>query len=335
MIIDLPRFIETERPTWTELEEMLSRLEEDPTYRMDLTAAMRFHYLFQKTSSDLGKIATFASEPALRSYLESLVGRAYSEIHETRESRKRFAPVRLFLETFPRVFRKHVGAFWLAAAITLAGSIFGAFAVTFDEDAKRAIVPAQFGHVMEDPAQRVADEESAGSEDRLGGAKASFSSFLMTNNIRVSILCMALGMTWGIGSVILLFYNGVMVGLVAADYILAGQTVFLLGWLLPHGVIEIPAILIGGQAGFVLARALIGRGDQTPPGERLRAVGRDVCVLVYGLAVMLVWAGLIEAFFSQYHYPVIPYAAKIAFGVIELILLIALLSRRGPKEDVE
>ena len=44
---------------------------------------------------------------------------------------------------------------------------------------------------------------------------------------------------------------------------------------------------------------------------------------------MLVWAGLIEAFLSQYHEPVIPYFAKIAFGCIELAMLVLFLSRSG------
>ena len=45
---------------------------------------------------------------------------------------------------------------------------------------------------------------------------------------------------------------------------------------------------------------------------------------------MLIWAGLIEAFFSQWHEPVMPYALKIAFGLVELTLLILFLSKRPP-----
>ena len=44
---------------------------------------------------------------------------------------------------------------------------------------------------------------------------------------------------------------------------------------------------------------------------------------------MLIWAGIIEAFFSQYHEPVIPYAVKIGFGTLELILLVLFLARSG------
>jgi uncharacterized membrane protein SpoIIM required for sporulation len=94
-------------------------------------------------------------------------------------------------------------------------------------------------------------------------------------------------------------------------------------------VIEIPAILIGGQAGLVLARALIGRGERNTITVRLRLVSRDLANLIGGVALMLIWAGFVEAFLSQYHAPVVPYWAKIAFGSFELLLLILFLSRSG------
>jgi len=45
-------------------------------------------------------------------------------------------------------------------------------------------------------------------------------------------------------------------------------------------------------------------------------------------------AGFVESFLSQYHEPVVPYLAKIAFGLLELILLIVYLSQAG-KEKAE
>ena len=326
MIIDIPRFVEAERPTWTELEAVLTRLGGEPDAALSLEEARRFHFLYQKVSADLGRVSTFASEPALRQYLESLVGRAYAEIHETRERGVRWRPLRWLCDEFPAAFRRHFWAFTLAVLATLVGMVFGGFAVALDPDAKAAIMPAQFSKHLGDPAERVAQEEAA-KDDRLAGQHSSFAGQLMTNNIGVSIKAMALGMTWGLGTLILLFYNGVILGLVGVDYVQAGQTVFLFGWLLPHGSFEIPAILIGGQAGFVLGRALIGRGDRAPMAWRLRAVGRDVATLIGGVAVMLVWAGIVESFLSQHHQPAVPYWVKIAFGTAELVLLAWFLSR--------
>jgi hypothetical protein len=105
VIIDLPRFIAAERPSWTALEKMLDRMETSPTHRMTLGQARQFHLLYQKVSADLARIATFAAEPELRRYLESLTARAYAEVHETRERGRRFAFVLWFTEDFPIVFR--------------------------------------------------------------------------------------------------------------------------------------------------------------------------------------------------------------------------------------
>ena len=94
-------------------------------------------------------------------------------------------------------------------------------------------------------------------------------------------------------------------------------------------MVEIPAILVAGQAGLLLAGALIGWGKRIPLRSRLRSISPDVMNLTFGFAAMLVWAGIVEAFLSQYHEPVIPYSAKIAFGAFELVLLTFYLTRSG------
>lgn len=332
MIIDLAKFTGGEQPYWSELERFLARVEADTRRALTLDEARRFHYLYERTCAGLAKINTFSSEPETRRYLESLVARAYGEIHETRERRHRLKFWSWFFQTLPQTFRRHARAFWLSSAITMVGILFGGFAMAFDPGAKAVILPEMFAGHNNDPADRVAREER-GEVGPSAGHMSSFSAQLMVNNISVSIKAMALGMTYGIGTILILFYNGIIVGLIAVDYIMAGQTIFLLGWLLPHGVIEIPAVLIGGQAGLMLAGALIGWGRRETLRTRLRAIAPDVTTLIGGVGVMLVWAGLVEAFFSQYHAPVLPYSVKIAFGCTELLLLVVFLQRcgRAPK----
>jgi uncharacterized membrane protein SpoIIM required for sporulation len=328
VIIDLARFASAERPYWEELDRVLQALESDPERRMPLADVRRLHYLYERCSADLARLDTFSAEPQLRAFLESLVSRAYSEIHETR------APFRIrwkeWILAFPRAFRRHLHAFALSLGITLLGIAFGIFAIRSDPGSKAVLMP--FPHLMMSPSERVHMEESA-LRDRYSGIKGTFSASLMQNNIQVAIKAMAFGITWGVGTIILLFYNGVMLGAVIADYVMGGQTAFLAGWLLPHGSIEIPAILLGGQAGFILAGALIGWGKRTTRAERFRAVGPDLLAIVAGAAGLLVWAGLIEAFVSQYHQPVLPYSLKIAFGLCEMIALTAFLALAGRKAE--
>ena len=330
MIVDLQRFIATGRPFWTELERMLDRLEAEPDLRMTLPQLQLFHQLYERTAADLAKITTLSSEPETRRYLENLVARSYGEIHETRAQQRRIFPLQWFFQTLPRTFRRHVRAFYLSVAITLAGCAFGGLATTFDPDSRHVTMP--FGHDQLRPRERVEQEESR-TENRLAGHRSSFSAYLMTHNIKVSVFTLALGMTWGVGTIFMLFYNGVILGAISVDYIADGQLKFLLGWLMPHGVVEIPAILIAGQAGLMLARALIGRGSRASLRTRLREISGDVVTLIFGVGVLLVWAGFVEAFLSQYHEPVIPYSAKIAFGSVELVLLFMFLARSGTRPD--
>ncbi len=330
MIINLERFIQEEQPYWDELEQLLERMQEDAAYTLDLEGVRRFHFLYHRASASLARLTGFSADQELKIYLESLVGKAFARIHESRQKQSRPNPVKWFFNRFPQAFRRHILAFWISFLIMALGNTFGMIAIFTDQDAKGALMP--FSHLMQDPSERVAKEE-AESGEHLEGHKSSFAGFLMANNIKVSILAMGLGMTWGIGTIIVLFANGVYLGATCMDYILAGQGTFLTGWLLPHGSIEIPAILLAGQAGLVLAGALIGWGRSVSLKMRLRTVMPDLVTLIGGISVMLVWAGFIEAFLSQYHEPVIAYEVKITFGAIQLIALTVFLSRAGAKKN--
>lgn len=320
MIVDLAKFAEMESGHWRRLEEILARRQQDPWAPLSLEEARELDYLYRRTAADLARVATFSAEPELRRRLEQLVARAYAEVHGVRGGGVvRLRPWHWLSVVLPQTFRRHLRAAGLAVLVTMVGAIFGGIAVAVDPDAKQAIMP--MAHLLNDPRDRVADEEAA-MEDRMEGHKAGFAGHLMTHNTQVTMLALALGMTWGLGTIVVLFYNGVMLGAVVVDYVMAGETTFLFGWLLPHGIIEIPAILVGAQAGLLLARAVVGRDDGRSLGMRLRAVVDDVATLAAGAALMLVWAGIVESYLSQYHEPAIPYWLKIAFGVVEGALLV-------------
>ncbi len=331
VILDLDQFIRREQPFWQELERSLNRLAEGEKMS-EVVAVRRFYYLYERASSDLAKVQTFAAEPELRRYLEHLVGQAYARLHQRREDRVRLRPLTWLASTFPATFRRHLAAFWLALGFSLLGAATGVFVLAKDPDNKWMLVPPQFGHLNQTPSQRVLDEELNAAERHreIGAAAPVFSSQLMTHNIKVALTTFAVGILWGVFSAVLLFYNGVILGFVGYDYIADGQGTFLAAWLLPHGVPELTAIFIGGQAGLVLARAVIGWGTGLRLRQRLRLVRDDLATLIGGLGVMLVWAGVIEAFLSQYHGPAL-YSWKIGFGVLELTLLVAFLTFCGRK----
>lgn len=331
MIADLKGFIEREEPYWQELERELVRLREGKSNLSDLKYARHVLSLFQRASSDLSRIQGFSAEPELKSYLERLVGEGYAEIHSVTRDRRQFRFWQWLKEGFPEAFRRQIWGWHISVALTLAGAFIGTILLAFDLEHREALFP--FAHLVDmSPSERVAMEEKPDMADRLDGAKATFSAQLMQNNISVSFRALAFGITWGLGTVLILFYNGVILGAVAFDYIMDGQIVFLFAWLLPHGSVEIPAILIAGQGGLVLGKALIGWGTSDSLKTRFRKTAPDLASLAGGITLLLIWAGIIEAFFSQYHAPVLPYSVKILFGSLQLAALIWYLLYCGRKK---
>lgn len=335
MILDVQKFISARRSEWDEFEAMVNHLENGSRREsLEIEEIQRFHYLYERVAVDLSKLSAYAVEPQTRTYLESLIARGFGEMHGTSRKLPLTKAVHKLCILFPQTFRRHFRLFLFVLALFGGGGVFGALALTLDESAKPVLMP--FGHLLGDPSERVAKEEArAASGDPMEGAKSTFSAELMTHNTKVAIFTLALGMTFGIGTGIILFYNGAILGAVVMDYILAGESVFLTAWLLPHGSVEIPAILLAGQGGLLLGRTLLFAEGRKSLGERLREVRLDLVILIGGIGVLLIWAGVIESFMSQYHEPIISYSAKITFGFLQLCTLVAYLTFVGQKKKLD
>ena len=123
------------------------------------------------------------------------------------------------------------------------------------------------------------------------------SSQIMTNNMSVALMTFAAGVTAGAGTLYLLLFNGLMLGVIGMACALSGMSLPLWSFVAPHGVLELPAIVIAGGAGLRLAQGLLFPGLHHRRGSIARA-GADGVKLVLGCMPILVIAGLIEAFVS-------------------------------------
>jgi uncharacterized membrane protein SpoIIM required for sporulation len=331
MILDLERFQAQARPRWRELEALLAALEGRPDRMMKPEEAEQLQELYAQTGADLNRVIHGSLAHELRQYLERLVARAYAELYFAPPVRSEIWQPRRWLRiftAFPEAFRRHFRYFAFAVLITLLGCAFGGLAVRYDPASVDILLPADY---LRNPGQRVHDEEEGQGQHRHSAqTEAAFSAQLIRHNIEVALLAAALGVTFGIGTALLLFENGVLLGAVAIHYTRQGFGLFMTAWLLPHGVFEIPSILIAGQAGFYLAHLLLRRRED----RNVRQSMREWLVLVAGLAMMLVWAGIMEAFFSQHHAPVLPYGFKVTVAAAELLLLTIYLMTTGRRQVV-
>ncbi len=281
--MDLSTFLNQRRPDWRRLEEVLERVEGSGLAVLDDEQAVEFGRLYRRAASDLNQAQTFVSGAATVQYLNDLVARCYLVIYSTTRIDVR-AVVRHLVFGFPAAFRRYLGYFLFATALMAAGTVFGFLASYFDPDVARAyllpnmptIQPGQEGPLMST------------------GELAQFSTFLFTNNVGVTLTAFALGITLGLGTAWLMFYNGVLMGALAAIFCEAGQLTAFATGILPHGVVEIPAALLGGAAGFVLASGII-RARPWPRLDELARTGKEALLLVSGCVPLLTAAAALEA----------------------------------------
>ncbi len=89
------------------------------------------------------------------------------------------------------------------------------------------------------------------------GMKLQESSRTMTNNLTVTFLTFAAGITAGLGTVWLIFFNGLLMGVIATACQQAHMSCDLWSFVCPHGSLELPAIFIAGAAGLRLASGML------------------------------------------------------------------------------
>lgn len=147
-------------------------------------------------------------------------------------------------------------------------------------------------------------------------------SGIITNNVRVAVACFAGGVFVGVGSLILLAYNGLAIGAFAGHFANVGLLDYLLTFILGHGALELFAIWVAGAAGFLLGRSIVAPGTLSR-SDALVVSGRVAVRMVGATAVLLVIAGLIEGFISAGGYSV---GVRLAASAVSLALLAGYLA---------
>lgn len=305
---DVNRFVGERGASWQRLEELLGELDRQGPSALSVRALHELAKLLRGASADLIRARTERVHASVEDYLNDLVARGYVAVHGS-DRPERGRALALFTRSFPRAFRAERRAVGLAAALLLAGAAVGAAFVAVDPSSLGALLPEM--HQAHTPAERVASDERDGPAG--AGQAVAFSGWLFTHNIQVSFAVFALGLTFGVGTAALLFYNGVPLGALAMQYQLAGKATFFWAWILPHGIPELTAIAIAGGAGLVLARGLLLPGRRRRR-DALRVEARQAATLVVGLMPILVLAGIVEGTISQVHAPVLSYGTKLAFA---------------------
>jgi len=272
--------------------------------------------LYRQTASDLSAARENPANAQLAAYLNQLLGRAHNLVYTARPARRR-SLVAFYTRSFPRIFR----ATWpyTAAAATLfaLGALAGWLLSLGDPAFERFVLG---GRMMDTIDRREMWTHS------IVAIKPLASSAIMTNNLSVAFAAFAAGVLAGVGTIYMLFFNGLLMGVIGTACYRAGMSVPLWSFVAAHGVLELPAIFIAGGAGLLLARGIVAPGPLSRR-DALAESGAASVRLVLGVFPLLVIAGLIEGFVSPTSLE--PAMKFLIGGSLFVLLALYLMSRRA------
>jgi uncharacterized membrane protein SpoIIM required for sporulation len=296
MHVDTLRRFESDRQTrWTEYEALLDAAGRRPE-RLGGENIRRIAALYRATSADLVTARRRFPDDPVVDRLERIVRRGQGLIYE--RSTRRGNLLDFFADRYWGLLWQRRQALAVALVVLVVPALLMVTWALRAPDTVASLVPPEFLWVAE-----------AETTDQGMGAigLAGFSAFVFTNNIRVALTAFVAGITWGIGTALLVGYNGVLFGALTGLAAGAGNLELLGEAVLGHGILEFSCIVVAGAAGLALGRSMLRPGRRTRR-ESLSIEARPALLIAAGTVPWLVLAGLVEGYVSRIGMSLVPVA---------------------------
>jgi uncharacterized membrane protein SpoIIM required for sporulation len=317
------------RARWTELSALLDRVGRRGVGALTAEQVKRLCRLYRQLTIDLSRARAAGDDPALLLYLNALAARAHGQVYAAK--RVSIRPLFAFVATgFPALVRRNWRAVGAAAAIFLLSSVASCLAVVRNPELAYSLFD-----------ERIVEYENLRLEKQQGEYRGNFTfdawesplvaAQIIGNNVRVAILAFALGAAGCVLGVFLLVFNGRMLGTLSGLVWNGGYFVGFYSLVLTHGVIELSAICVAAGGGLRLGWALIAPG-RLARRDAFRAAAPDAFGLLAGSVLMLLVAGVIEAFVTPHFGAAVRWSVAGGTGAL-LVLYIGLAGGRRERRE--
>jgi len=313
--------VATNSPRWLSFASTVAEAQRNGLRSLGERRVRNFVAEYRSLSSDLARLRTAArdTEASEVFYLSRLVGAAHNLLYRGRGTTLTEV-ANYVMRDIPREIRRSAGPILLAAVLLFLPAIVAAVAVIQKPAVASIFIPAGMLDRAEAGVKRAADGTGYIEDPQV--FRPVMASGIIRNNIQVTFVAFAAGITAGIGTALALVLNGVSLGGVVGLYQSKGILPLLLAFVAPHGVLELSAICIAGGGGFLIAAALLIPGRRT----RRRALaenGRRAIALIGGSTLLLIVAGTLEGLVSPI--PYWPIQWKLSVSAVTALALYAYL----------
>ena len=320
------RIVATNAPRWASFANTLKSAQGAGLATLGEDGVRRFVQDYREMTADLARLrtATRGQDSPDLFYLNRLVAGAHSLLYRRRSFTLRRLVAFLVVDVPAEV---RASGLPIAIAATL---LFGPLFI-----AARAVMthPSVAATLL--PPGMLARAEK-GVEDAKQGKgyiedpevyRPMMASQIATNNVQVTFVAFAGGMTAGLLTCWALIMNGVSIGAAIGLYLSKGIGSLIFSFIAPHGVLELTAIVLAGAAGLLLASGMLLPGNRTRQAALVQRGGRAFRLLA-GAVFLLLFAGVIEGFVSPN--ATLSLQTKLAVSATSAVVLAIYLLYRGP-----
>jgi len=309
-------FEQQHHAVWLQIETSLEKPAQG-----DNSKILAEHYMLLCQHLALAKERLY--DAALVERLNNLVLGVYRELYRYR-AETRLNLYTFFKRDFPLAIYRHRYFILVSFLVMVLPGLIAGTWTYLDEDAVYSVLDASQVREVErmyDPeARKLGREREADTDIFMFG-------FYIKNNISVAFRCFAGGMVIGIGTLLVLFFNGMFMGSIAGHLTRLDYVDTFYPFVVGHGSFELTAIVFSGAAGLRLGYAILHPG-QSSRLDSLRKAGRDVVPMLYGIVLMLVIAAFLEAFWSSSTSLTIEVKYTVGAVLWALVLLYSFSGRR-------
>jgi uncharacterized membrane protein SpoIIM required for sporulation len=288
------RFLAKKRAGWEAFRTLAVRMERSGVGALAPGEIPGFAARYREVAADLARARTYGVDPRVIEYLERVVSAGHNALYRAR-GRGRTPLARYLLRDFPAAV---VQSWAFVAVAFLLFAVPGVAGYTLIRDrpalAEEVFPPAMIGRAEQAKARQAEGVGYGQAEDE---DRPVMAAWIISNNVLVSFLAFAGGLTAGILTGWVLFSNGLLIGLVLGLFRNYGALDYLTTFVAGHGVLELTAIFISAGAGFRLAKAMVAPGDLAR-ADALVVEGRVAARMVGAVVTLLAIAGTIEGLLS-------------------------------------
>jgi len=313
------RWIEQRKGAWSRLDALTNQVESSGIGTLSGGELREFGLLYRQVAADLSAVRSDQASRTLEEYLNQLLSRAHNRIYSGRKSGVG-AVVRFMAEEYPRAFRRLFPYVLTSLLIFLAGAALGTLLT---------LSRPEFMRLFLGPAMLETIDRHEMWTHSILSMKPQASTAILTNNIGVSFMAFAGGIVGGVGTIYLMFNNGVVMGVIGTACARAHMALDLFSFVAAHGALELPSIFIAGGAGLRLGTGLLFPG-MLARKDALALAAKDAIQLLAGVVPLLFVAGMLEAFLSPSG---APKGLKFAVGGVLLTGLGFWLAEGGRSKD--